>query len=140
MKVSAAALSSFEGSGERTVGDVTSLDTMRAYDAFAGFGVDGCLIENAGDLEQALAEAVREVGAGKPYVVEVLTIIQSQLVQIKQQSTINKYELQSHQAKVIRCTYKPKNIINVTAQKPKQQLSTSHSMKVNMQPKCPFFY
>lgn len=39
----------------------------------AGFGVDGCLIENAGDLEQALAEAVREVGAGKPYVVEVLT-------------------------------------------------------------------
>ena len=60
MKVSAAALSSFEGSGERTVGDVTSLDTMRAYDAFAGFGVDG-----GGSDSPDVSESVRSVVPGE---------------------------------------------------------------------------
>ncbi len=39
----------------------------------AGFGVDGCSVDSANELEQALANAVHEVGQGKPYVVEVLT-------------------------------------------------------------------
>ncbi|MDA3647897.1 thiamine pyrophosphate-binding protein [Saccharopolyspora indica] len=39
----------------------------------AGFGVDGCLVESADDLEEVLTRAVQEVDAGKPYVVEVLT-------------------------------------------------------------------
>ncbi|WP_243795162.1 thiamine pyrophosphate-binding protein [Saccharopolyspora gloriosae] len=42
-------------------------------DLAAGFGVDGCLIESATDLEQALSKAVQVVSGGKPYVVEVLT-------------------------------------------------------------------
>lgn len=42
-------------------------------DLAAGFGVGGCLVDSADDLERALAEAVRVVDGGEPYVVEVLT-------------------------------------------------------------------
>lgn len=63
MKVSAAALKSFEGRGERTVGEVVaSLETIRAYDAFVGLGVDGGGSESPEASESVRSDVPGELG------------------------------------------------------------------------------
>ncbi|MDA3623917.1 thiamine pyrophosphate-binding protein [Saccharopolyspora sp. WRP15-2] len=63
----------WEPSGTAEYLELDENPQLSFVDLAAGFGVDGCLVDSADDLERALTNAVQVVDGGKPYVVEVLT-------------------------------------------------------------------